>query len=242
MTVHADLRIAARHEALHANSNGTRSKPSAIAWMPSCDAGDVRLTMGGEPTFVSIDDADGAEWTTGALGPKKRRLAVDLLLKTARPFRAAARCCISGRASGIPASRCRAGRSVVIGAKTAIPSGRPRRSSPSDDKDYGYNAADARAISAKRSPPLEVDASFIMTAYEDVFYYLWKERRLPVNVDPLDSKLEDPVERARLARVFEEGLGKPIGYVLPLRRIADRHGRASLDEPAVVSALRAACF
>ena len=34
-----------------------------------------------------------------------------------------------------------------------------------------------------------------------------------------DPKLEDPVERARLASVFEEGLGKAIGYVLPLRRI-----------------------
>jgi len=44
-------------------------------------AGDVRLTMGGEPTFVSIDDADGAEWTTSAFGPNKRRLSVDLFLK-----------------------------------------------------------------------------------------------------------------------------------------------------------------
>ena len=40
-------------------------------------AGDVRLTMGGEPTFVSVDDMDGAEWTTAALGPNKRKLACD---------------------------------------------------------------------------------------------------------------------------------------------------------------------
>ena len=42
-------------------------------------ANDVRLTMGGEPTFVSIDDMDGAEWNINALGEKKRELAVDLL-------------------------------------------------------------------------------------------------------------------------------------------------------------------
>jgi len=42
------------------------------------EAQDVRLTMGGEPTFVSIDDPDGAEWNTAALGPNKRRLAADL--------------------------------------------------------------------------------------------------------------------------------------------------------------------
>ena len=42
-------------------------------------AGDVRLTMGGEPTFVSIDDVDGDEWNTAAIGPNKRRLAGNLL-------------------------------------------------------------------------------------------------------------------------------------------------------------------
>jgi len=39
---------------------------------------DVRLTMGGEPTFVSVDDPDGAEWNTDAMGPNKRILAADL--------------------------------------------------------------------------------------------------------------------------------------------------------------------
>ncbi len=44
-------------------------------------AGDVRLTMGGEPTFVSLDDPDGPEWTSAAMGPNKRRLSVELLEK-----------------------------------------------------------------------------------------------------------------------------------------------------------------
>ena len=38
----------------------------------------IRLTQGGEPTFVSVDDPDGAEWNTAALGPTKRNLAADL--------------------------------------------------------------------------------------------------------------------------------------------------------------------
>lgn len=28
--------------------------------------------MGGEPTFVSIDDFESEEWNTGAVGPTKR--------------------------------------------------------------------------------------------------------------------------------------------------------------------------
>ena len=48
--------------------------------------GDVRLTMGGEPTFISLDDRNGSEWSTTAMSPAKRKLAVELLLQNARPF------------------------------------------------------------------------------------------------------------------------------------------------------------
>jgi len=93
-----------------------------------------------------------------------------------------------------------------------------------DGKDYGYTSDDARVFLDALSRRLQVDASVAMAAYEDSFYYLWKERRLPVNVDPLDPKLENPMERKRVARIFEEGLGKLIGYVLPLRRIPTKQG------------------
>ena len=48
--------------------------------------GDVRLTMGGEPTFVSIDDPDGDEWNTAAMGPRKRLLAGTLLRRLKARF------------------------------------------------------------------------------------------------------------------------------------------------------------
>ena len=49
-------------------------------------SGDVRLTMGGEPTFVSIDDMEGAEWNTKADGPHKRALANKLVRRLRESF------------------------------------------------------------------------------------------------------------------------------------------------------------
>ena len=57
-----------------------------------------------------------------------------------------------------------------------------------------------------------------MPAFEDAWYYLWKERRLPTNVDPFKSNLKDPEDRVRLAKIFEQGLDKVVGFVLPLQR------------------------
>ena len=66
---------------------------------------------------------------------------------------------------------------------------------------------------------------FVFTGYEDTWYYLWRERRLPSNVDPFDARLDDPLERERLRRVFERGLDKPAGHVLPVQRAANGSGR-----------------
>ena len=85
---------------------GRASTPSARPVDERLVAGDVRLTMGGEPTFVSLDDATSDQWNTDADGPEKRQLA-------GRPRRAAARrptpraaSSTAARASGTPASRC----------------------------------------------------------------------------------------------------------------------------------------
>src|SRR6185369_11914546 len=84
--------------------------------------------------------------------------------------------------------------------------------------DHGHGERDARRFIDALSGVLGVDSGCVLPALEDVWYYLWKERRLPTNVDPLKSELKDAEERARLARVFEQGLGSAVGYVLPLRR------------------------
>ena len=84
--------------------------------------------------------------------------------------------------------------------------------------DYGHGEAQAKRFVAALADRLGVDPQHVIPAYEDVWYYLWRERRLPANVDPLTVELKDEEERARLARIFEQGLDSVVGYVLPLRR------------------------
>ncbi len=187
-------------------------------------AGDVRLTTGGEPTFVSIDDADGAEWTRDALGPVKRQRAVELLGKLRDHFAPKALLHF-GQGKWYPGELLPRWALSCYWRKDGIAIWENPALIAEDDKDYGYTSEHARKFLEALARRLQVDASSAMEAYEDIFYYLWKERRLPVNVDPLDPKLADPVERnARVARIFEEGkLGKIDRLrVLPLRRICPR--------------------
>ena len=99
-----------------------------------------------------------------------------------------------------------------------------------DDSQYHVGQLEARAFIAALMRRLRLDGDYAIPAYEDVWYYLWKERRLPVNVDPLRSNLDEPEERERLARVFEPGAGRGGGLCAPLaarpRRGTVRGGRA----------------
>jgi uncharacterized protein (DUF2126 family) len=187
-------------------------------------AQDVRLTMGGEPTFVSVDDPDGAEWTSAAMGPNKRRLAVELFLKLRDRFTNGALLHF-GQGKWYPGEPLPRWALGCYWRKDRVPIWENPKLIADETETYHYTAADALRFLEALTRRLQVSSSFIMTAFEDAFYYLWKERKLPVNVTPLDSKLENPLDRAQMARVFEQGLGKTAGYVLPLRRIPTRSGK-----------------
>ena len=62
---------------------------------------------------------------------------------------------------------------------------------------------------------LQLDPGYLFGAFEDTWYYLWRERRLPSNVTVDAAKVKDEMERERLARVFEKGLESAVGTVLP---------------------------
>ena len=178
---------------------------------------DVRLTMGGEPTFVSIDDRDGAEWNTIALGPMKRRLADDLIKRLKRRFTNGA-LLHQGQGKLYPGESLPRWSFGCYWRKDGQAIWEDESLFADETKDYGFAATQAEEFIRALAKRLGCGDKWIMPAFEDVWYYLWKERRLPVNVDPLKSNLKDEEDRARLAKVFEQGLDKTVGFALPLQR------------------------
>ncbi len=186
-------------------------------------AADVRLTMGGEPTFVSIDDPDGAEWNTAALGPKKRRLAANLYHRLKQHY-APLGLAHFGQGKWYPGEQLPRWSLNCFWRHDGEPLWRSPQLIADEKKQYPVDEATAKNFLTAVARYLKLDPAYVFPAFEDAFYYLWRERRLPSNVDPFDSRLDDPLERARLAKVFEQGLDKTIGHVLPIARSADGSG------------------
>ncbi len=178
---------------------------------------DVRLTMGGEPTFVSIDDPDGAEWNTTALGEEKRRIAAELYHRLRRHY-APHGLAHFGQGKWYPGEPLPRWSLNCFWRKDGEPIWDNPELLADESVDYDVSAHSAQRLLALVATRLGLTSKHILPAYEDVTYYLWRERRLPANVDPLASNLEDAQERARLARLFAEGLEHAVGYVMPLGR------------------------
>jgi uncharacterized protein (DUF2126 family) len=176
---------------------------------------DVRLTMGGEPTFVGIDDPDAPEWNTEADGPTKRERAEVLLrLLQARTMPGGLMHFGQGKwYPGEPLPRWAYG---CFGRNDGKPLWRNTALVAEAKNPAGHSSIDARTFITALARKLEVEERYAVPGYEDAFYYMWRERNLPSNVTPEDNRLKDPQERARLRRVFEQGLQHTVGYALPL--------------------------
>ena len=176
---------------------------------------DVRLTMGGEPTFVSVDDPDGGEWNTEAMGPHKRGLSVTLLDKL-RDHYAPHGLLHYGQGKWYPGEQLPRWALSCFWRKDGQPIWHNPKLYADEAVNYGFGPTEAARFGRALCSRLGISDQFLMPGFEDAFYYLWKERRLPLNVDPFDSNLADELERERLAKVFEQGLDHTVGYALPL--------------------------
>ncbi len=186
-------------------------------------AGDVRLTMGGEPTYVATRDRDAAEWNTDALGPTKRNYATELLHRLRQQYGAGGFVHL-GQGKWYPGEQLpRWALSLFWRADGETIWNNPALFA--DERDQAnYTADDAQRFIQALSRKLGLSTQYITPGFEDTWYYLWRERKLPVNVDPFDAKLSDELERVRLRRVFGQGLDATVGYVLPLQAHAVHDG------------------
>ncbi len=181
---------------------------------------DVRLTMGGEPTFVAIDDADMPEWNADAMGPRKYGMG-DTLVRRIRDRLAPGGFLHHGQGKWYPGESLPRWAFGLYWRKD----GEPIWSDPtlvadeSRRSECNATEADAQRFVVRLAERLGVTAKNVQAGYEDVWWYMWKEQRLPVNVDPLESEIANEETRKRLARIFEQGLSKIVGYCLPLKRV-----------------------
>ncbi|MDP1797032.1 MAG: transglutaminase family protein, partial [Planctomycetaceae bacterium] len=187
--------------------------------------GPKNLTMGGEPTFVAIDNRDAPEWNTDALGEHKRGLAGKLFCRLADRF-AAKPLLHYGQGKWYPGESLPRWSLACYWRRDGSPVWNDPALIAEDNRDYGADESDAQDFIEALAELLGVSGEHIQAGYEDTWYYLWRERKLPVNVDPFRSKLSSEEERLRLAKIFERGLDHVVGYALPLRC----HGRLSVSK------------
>jgi uncharacterized protein (DUF2126 family)/transglutaminase-like putative cysteine protease len=180
-------------------------------------AGDVRLTMGGEPTFVSIDDFEADEWNTHAVGPTKRRLA-DRLIRRLRERFAPGGFLHHGQGKWYPGESLPRWTFSLYWRRDGVPIWRNPGLIAEEGSETGAGPKQAEALLRGIAEALEVSPEMVVPAFEDPAQWILKEANLPENVTPENSKLEDAEERQRIARVFARGLTQPAGFALPIQR------------------------
>jgi len=178
-------------------------------------AGDVRLTMGGEPTFVSARDRDADEWNTEAVGPTKRHEADKMIRQLHERF-APGGLLHFGQGKWYPGEQLPRWAFGLYWRGDGVPLwGAPELIAP--EVGAGATMAAAEAFSSKLAEAFDLDPAYVEPAYEDPATYMLQEARLPVNLDPATNKLDDPLERRQLATAFDRGLGRPTCMVLPVQ-------------------------
>ncbi|HEY3403991.1 MAG TPA: transglutaminase family protein, partial [Ohtaekwangia sp.] len=172
------------------------------------DKGDVRLTMGGKPTFVSVDDMEAKEWNTAADGPQKRKLGADLIKRLKKSFGDGG-FIHKGQGKWYPGEPLPRWQYSAIWRKDGVPISKNDSWLDLDETNSSYTLEDARRLAIELTRYLNLPEEHIHAALEDAFFFLWEESKVPTNIDPYKADLKDPLERKKLAELLAKDLGSP---------------------------------
>ena len=179
-------------------------------------AGDVRLTQGGEPTFVSVDNMDGAEWNIAALGEEKWQLANQLLRRLQT-------CFAVGGALHFGQGKWYPGEPLPRWALNVFwrADGKPvwHDQSLIAEQPAAIDTAALQNFAEALALRLNLNPAYLMPAYEDPWLALDEESRLPANIDPHAADLQKAEVRSALVKQLRAGLAAVKGFVLPIKAI-----------------------
>ena len=188
------------------------------------EAGDARLTMGGEPTFVSAADPEAPEWNTAAVGGEKEALARVLAERLAADFAPGA-LLHHGQGKWYPGEALPRWQIGVHWRADGQPLWRDPALLADPTQPGAATDEDAARIAAALADALGLPAEVRYPAYEDPLGRLWTEARLPggdppppPGLDPADAGIALPDARAAIVADLDAERGRPRGWAMPLHR------------------------
>ncbi|NND34950.1 MAG: transglutaminase family protein [Saprospiraceae bacterium] len=185
-------------------------------------ANQVHLTMGGEPTFVSVENQDAAEWNTAADGDHKRKVANDLFLGLKESF-APGGLLHYGQGKWYPGEPLPRWKFACYWRRDGEPMWKNKALFADPNKKYQLTPEDGERFLQALTGKLQVDANDILPAYEDPIYFIWEEQKIPVDIDPMSIDLESKLERQKLAELLSRGMSNPVAHVIPLQWEKESH-------------------
>lgn len=184
-------------------------------------AQDVKLTMGGEPTFVSAQDMESEQWNEAADGRDKRVLAFALTQKLKAHFAPQGFLHV-GQGKWYPGEPLPRWQNAIYWRKDGEALWQNASLLADPNQDYNLENDLARNFLQRIAYYLGISAKHIAPAFEDIYYFLWEEENLPVNIDPLKLHPKEKLERKKLSDLLQKGFDQAAGYVLPIQWAIDQ--------------------